>query len=71
MPGGFPFGPGPAPTEPSSDARQGALGMWGQFVAYTEAGFTPDQALFLLGQALSGWTMGSAIAQGGAAGGSS
>lgn len=42
-----------APTEPSSDLRQVASGLWQMYVALTNEGFDDRQALAVIGQMLA------------------
>lgn len=56
-------GAGMPPIEPSADAREHALACWQMYTGYLSVGFTPEQASYLLGQALNGGAAGHAIAQ--------
>lgn len=60
---GFDFTVGGGPTEPSADARGAAQDLWRWNVALQSQGFTGDQALYLIGQSLSGAAMGQALGQ--------
>ena len=53
---------GAAPTEATADARQAATQLWQLGTAYVEAGFTPEQSIYMLGQLLHGGALGGAIA---------
>jgi hypothetical protein len=41
---------GAAPTEPTSDLRTGAKAMFEMFSAFQQAGFSEQQAMYLVGQ---------------------
>lgn len=53
---------GGSPTEASADVRSGATQLFALATAYVEAGFTPEQSLYLLGQQLHGGMLGAQIA---------
>jgi hypothetical protein len=61
--GGLFDGLGPAPVEAGADQRMAGATMAQLYLGYLGAGFEPEQAMYLLGQILNGYAMGSAIAE--------
>ncbi|MEV7013287.1 hypothetical protein [Streptosporangium sp. NPDC051022] len=48
----------PEPEDPITQLAQGAVQLHEVFVAYVEAGFTEQQALFLIGQMIQALARG-------------
>ena len=53
---------GAAPTEATGDARAAAMQLWQLGAAYVQAGFSPQESVYLLGQLLHGGALGGALA---------